>query len=491
MARAAAASARRALARLRPREPAHWVLLAIVGAGLALRALAILSWWPTLTTLTDSFPYAAFAERGGLEDPQHPAGYPWLLSLLGLFSREVGFAVIVQHLSGIGAGLVLYCATRRVTVSPWPALAPAAIVILGGDQLFLEHAIMSEAAFTAVLALALYAVVRALEQPLPLYRWPLAAAALIAGLTTIRSAGLFLAPVVIVALAVGGPGPWRRRLAAPATFAAVFAGLMLAYAVASERVNGRFEIAPAPGWHLYARAAPFADCARFDPPAATAALCENRPAAERPGLDFYLYDRRSPAHRAFGDLGDEDDRLGAFGRAAILAQPGDYLGAVAEDLLGYFIPGTYEIRPDQGAHLEGQIDWSVAVVDYPPQVRAQFAATARGMREFFNRFSPDVDPPGIEVLNIEQRLLRFGATALVLSTILVAIGLLAGSRANRLAVLVFGGGGLAILVGSSLSVYYVARYSVPIAGPMVAAAAIALYSLWEIRARSGRAGSRT
>jgi len=484
---AAAASTRRALARLRPREPAHWALLAIVAAGLALRVLALASWWPTLTTLTDSFPYAAFAERGGLEDPQHPAGYPWLLSLLGLFSREVGFAVVVQHLSGIGAGLLLYAATRRVTGSPWPALAPAAMVILGGDQLFLEHAIMSEAAFTAVLALALYLVVRALEQPLPVYGWPLASAVSIAGLTAIRSAGLFLVPVVLIALVARGPGPWRRRLAAPAALAAAFAGLMLAYAVASERVNGRFEIAPAPGWHLYARVAGFADCARFDPPPGTEALCEGRPASARPGLDFYLYDPRSPAHRAFGDLGEHDDRLGAFARASILAQPGDYLGAVAEDVLGYFVPGSYELRPDQGADLEGQIDWSVAVVDYPPAVRAQFDATALGMQEFFEPFRPDADPPGIEVLNVEQRLVRFGATALVLSTILVVIGLLVGPRASRLAVLVFGGGGLAILVGSSLSVYYVARYSVPIAGPMVGAAAIAAHSLWELRARSTRA----
>ena len=477
--------------RLRPTEAAHWVLLAIVCAGVALRLLAALSWWPAVTTLVDSFPYAAYAERGGLENPQHPAGYPWLLALAGVFSRELGVAVILQHVSGIAAGLLLYCAVRRVTCSAWPALAPAAIVILGGDQIFLEHAIMSEAAFAFALALVFYAAIRALDEPAPVYKWPLAAGALIAVATTIRSAGLALAPIVILALLLGGSPPWRRRLIAPVGVAAVLGALLLAYAVASDQVNRRFEIAPSSGWHLYARVAPFADCGRFDPPEGTEALCEPRPAAERPSLDYYLYDPGSPARREFGDLGDHDDRLGAFARAAILAQPGDYLSAAWDDLSAYFVPGSYELRSDQGAHLEGQIDWSVGTTDYPADVRREFALTEFGMQEFFDPFTVGIDPSGVELLNVEQRLIRFGATALVISTILIAVGLFVGSRRNRIAVLLFGGGGLAILLASSLSVYYVARYTVPIAGGMIAAAAIAAHSVWTVRARSARAGSRT
>jgi hypothetical protein len=486
-----AAWLRRTRDRLRPSEPAHWLLLGIVCAGVVLRVLAALSWWPAVTSLTDSFPYAAYAERGGLENPQHPAGYPWLLALVGVFSRELGLAVILQHLSGIAAGLLLYCAVKRVTGSAWPALAPAAVVVLGGDQVFLEHAIMSEAAFTLALALAFYAAIRALDEPAPLHRWPLITGALIAVATITRSAGLFLAPVVILALLLGGSPPWRRRLVAPAGVAAGLAALLLAYALASDQVNGRFEIAPAPGWHLYARAAPFADCGRFDPPQGTKALCEARSASERPGLDYYLYDPASPARRTFGDLGEHDDRLGAFARAAILAQPADYLSVVWDDVRGYFVPGSYELRPDQGAHLEGQIDWSVGTTDYPAEVRRQFAVTELGMREFFNPFTVEIDPPGVELLNVEQRLVRFGATALVIATILVAVGLFVGPRRSRIAVLIFGGGGLAMLLLPTLSVYYVARYTVPIAGAMIAAAAISAYSLWTIRARSGRVGSRT
>jgi hypothetical protein len=483
-------SPRRWLDCLRPREPAHWLLLAIVCAGLVLRILATLSWWPAVTSLTDSFPYAAYAERGGLENPQHPAGYPWLLALVGLFSRQLEVAVILQHLSGIAAGLLLYCAVRRVTGSPWPALAPAAIVILGGDQIFLEHAIMSEAAFTLAVALALYAAVRALDDAAPPYGWPLAGGALIAIATAIRSAGLFLAPVLVLALALGGSGPWRRRLAAAAAAAAAVAALLLSYALASDQVNGRFEIAPTPGWHLYARAAPFADCGRFDPPPGTAALCEERPASERPGLDYYLYDPASPARRAFGSLGEQDDRLAAFARAAILAQPVDYLSLVWDDVRGYFVPGSYQLRPDQGAHLEGQIDWSVGTTDYPAAVRRQFAITELGMQEFFDPFRVEIDPPGVELLNLEQRVVRFGATALVIATILTVVGLVVGPRRSRIAVLIFGVGALAMLLVPTLSVYYVARYTVPIAGPMIAAAAIAVHSL-TLRARSARAGSRT
>ena len=207
-------AARTRLGRLRPNEPAEWLLLAIVSAGVVLRVLAMLAWSPATTNLADSFPYAEYAARNPLDNPQHPAGYSSLLALVGVLSHEVVVAVILQHLAGIAAGLLLFAAVRRLTGSPWPALAPAAVVILGGDQIFLEHAIMSEAAFTFALALACYALVRSYAEPQPWHRWPLAAGVLIAAAATIRSQGLFLAPVAVIALLVLRPGSRRPSLIA-------------------------------------------------------------------------------------------------------------------------------------------------------------------------------------------------------------------------------------------------------------------------------------
>ena len=489
-------AARARLGRLRPNEPAEWLLLAIVCAGVVLRVLAMLAWSPATTNLADSFPYAEYAARNPLDNPQHPAGYSSLLALIGVLSHEVVVAVILQHLAGIAAGLLLFAAVRRLTGSPWPALAPAATVILGGDQIFLEHSIMSEAAFTLALALACYALVRSYAEPQPWYRWPLAAGGLIAAAATIRSQGLFLAPVAVIALLVWPPASRRPSLIASATVAASFAALMLAYASASALSNGRFEISPAQGWHLYARAAPFADCARFEPPEGTDVLCESVPPERRPGLDFYLFDERSPARSSFGFIGEQDGTLGSFARAALLAQPGDYLSAVWDDVRGYYLPNSYEFRLGQGANLDGLVDWSVATASLTPEEAFRRAANEQGMELFFEPFSVEVNDAVVEVLDAEQRLVRFGALALSIATLLVGLGLFVGPRRQRFGVAVFGLGSLAMLLAASFSVYYNARYTVPIAGPMVAAAAIAVFSLWGARrvratARSGPAGSRT
>lgn len=72
----------------------------------------------------------------------------------------------------------------------------------------------------------------------------------------------------------------------------------------------------------------------------------------------------------------------------------------------------------------------------------------------------------------------FGATALAISTLLTLIGLVIGTRRSRAGVLLFGLGGLALLLPIALTANYSGRYTVPMAGPMTAAAAIALFELW-------------
>ena len=46
-----------------------------------------------------------------------------------------------------------------------------------------------------------------------------------------------------------------------------------------------------------------------------------------------------------------------------------------------------------------------------------------------------------------------------------------------------GVGGLALLTGPSLSGGYAGRYSVPLTGPLLAAAAVTLLSLWQLERR--------
>ena len=92
------------------------------------------------------------------------------------------------------------------------------------------------------------------------------------------------------------------------------------------------------GWNLYARVAPFADCAQFSPPKKTSVLCETTPIAARPGAFGYVWNANSIARRHFALNPKAPKLLGAFARQVILHQPADYLRAVVIDLARYLEP---------------------------------------------------------------------------------------------------------------------------------------------------------
>jgi hypothetical protein len=451
------------------------VLALLVLVGVALRVVALAAWWPVSTTLADSWPYAYFAANDAFANPQHPAGYSMFLRIGGVLTREVAAFTIVQHLLAVAAAVVLFAAVRRLCGSPWPGLVGAAVILLGADQIYLEHTIMSEALFVPMLAMSIYAVARAFEAPDRWWPWPVIAAALLVATAITRSAGIFMLPVVALAFVLVRPRPWLPRWRPVVAFAATACALVLSYASINAISHDRFELAPTTGWHLYARVAPFAWCGDFDAPKGTAPLCERSSPDQRPGADWYLYDARSPASRLFGPIGmtggKGDAELGEFARAAVLHQPKTYLEAVWPDIRGYFFPDTYHWAPGRGTDLDGQLDWTG-----PVHAEGE-AATERGMESFFEPFSVRRDAGPLGFLHDYQRTFRFGGTLLTISTLLILCGLLVGSRRNRIAVLVLGVGGLAMFVLPTFSIIYVARYSIPSAGMITAAAAIAVLSL--------------
>src|SRR5205807_9425381 len=95
---------------------------------------------------------------------------------------------------------------------------------------------------------------------------------------------------------------------------------------------------------IYGRAAPFADCRKFKPPAGTRRLCQRTPPARRPGSLFYLWYRGSPARAAFGHPPNHDRLLGRFGREAIVNQPWDYLDQVVSELPRFVDASAYSRR---------------------------------------------------------------------------------------------------------------------------------------------------
>jgi len=465
------------------------VLGGLLVAGLALRLVAEASYWPVTTTLSDAFPFSAYAADDPLGSPQHPPGYSVVLAAIGLLSRDVAVTVAIQHLAGIASALLTFAAVRRICRSPWPGVAAAAIMLLDADLIYLEHSIMSEGLFVLALSAALYCCARAIDEPEPAWRWPVIAGLALGAAVIVRTAGVFVIPVAVLALILSPPRPWLPRWRPPVALTAAAAAVLLALAIINQVHNGRFEIGPTQGWHLYQRAAPFADCSRFTPPAGTEQLCETTPAAERLGGDHYLYDQDSPARVAFGDFGNADDKVGAFARAAILAQPRDYAEAVWRDIKAYWVPGSRPYVDGAGGDLDPQLDWEITL---PPDSRFDAhtkVRTQRGMEVFFDPFTVEQDAPGIRFLDTVQRIFRFGGTLLSLTTLLALVGLFVGPRRHRIGVLLFGGGGLALLVAPSLSAIYIGRYTVPAAGPMMGAAAIALLSIWRLESARRRAES--
>lgn len=461
------------LARLRHLDAAGWALATLLAAGVALRIVAAAASWPVTTTLADAGPYSYYATTNPLTDPAHMAGYSSLLAIAGLFSREVAFAIVLQHLLGIVTALIFYATIRRLTGSRWAGLVPAAAVLLNADLVFLERNILSETLFLAVLGGAFYTTVRAIDAPAPWWKWPAAAGALLALVTITRATGVFLLAVAVVAMLLGKPGAWRVRWRAPVGAAAVGAVLVGMYAFGNLLSNGRFEVGPTQGFHLYGRVASFADCREFTPPPGTKGLCEQTPVPLRQNGNFYMWDPGSPARRVYGSepWEEHDDELGAFARQVILHQPRTYAKVMWRELKTYFVPSL-----DPGDHLDGELDWSRANLAGHPSG----AGIERSMEGFFEPFEPRASAGTVALLHDYQRIFRFGATLLSICSLLTLIGLVVGPRRSRAGVLLFGLGGLALLVPPILSVFYVARYTVPLGPPLMAAAAITVLALYRM-----------
>jgi Dolichyl-phosphate-mannose-protein mannosyltransferase len=467
-------------------KPVLIALAGLVAAGILLRIVATTAWWPMVTNLADSWPYAAHAARDAFDDPQHPGGYSLFLKGIGVFTRDIVVYGLLQTAMGVLSGLLLFDGVRRMCGSPWPGVAGAAMVLLGADQVFLERSIMSEAFLAFTLCATVYATGRAMELPDRWYPWPIAAAVFAAFGGMVKPHGLILLPLIAVALVLVRPRPWLPRWRPVVAFVAPVCVLMLVFATANSISHGSFGIGPTPGWHLYARAAPIADCSQFAPPQGTEALCEDTPINGREGLNFYLYDDESPATKLFGPLGitggTGDEKLGEFAKEAILSSPRAYATQVWRDIKAYWFPGGWDGPIGSGTSLDGQLRWNQAWDPGPDRY------TEAGMEEFFDPFRIDRDMGTLDLLTDYQRVFRLGGFLLGVCTILIALGLLLGNRRQRLSVLVLGVGGLAMFVLPTFGAIYAGRYTVPMAGLIVAAAAIGAMAAGEWGNRQLRQG---
>jgi len=305
----------------------HRPFLVLVVLGVLLRVVVMVGYRPAIFYV-DSL--ASYLLPLPTLDPsgQDPIGYD--LFLLGPVVKVADLRAVaaLQHLLGIGMAVAGYALLRHKGAGRWLAALAVTPVLLDGYQVQIEHNLMADTLFEALLVAALVTLA-----------WPdrpgwagAVAAGLLLGLAaTVREVGaVLIAPLVLYALVAGGR--WGRRGALAAVAALAFVVPVAAYVNYYHDVTGKYALSHAGGSALYGRVAVFVDCAGLDLPAQERVLCPPVPRAQRQGPDFWAHDGRSPFAALQQSAPDRADDLARdFALRAIRHQPLDFVASVAGD----------------------------------------------------------------------------------------------------------------------------------------------------------------
>src|SRR5690348_1457110 len=249
----------RRLAGLARRSPAlareHWLLTALLAAGLVLRAAAQIAYRPALFYI-DSMKYLFGAYPGN-----DPPGYQILIKPV-LDVANPSLIAAVQHVVGLAMAVLLYAVLLRRGVPRWLAALATAPVLLDGYQLQIEQTIMPDVMFEACIVAGLAAL---LWHPRPRTALIITGGLFLGASATARQVGeIFLLPALAYLLVI--LPHWRRRLAQGAILCAAFALPILAASFRNSVVIHNFGLAPYAGGSIYGRMAAAADCATLKLP---------------------------------------------------------------------------------------------------------------------------------------------------------------------------------------------------------------------------------
>ena len=479
----------------------HWPFALVLALGAALRVACEVAYRPALF-YSDSWGYLSMAHGSGIVTfaPLRPSGYPLILKLLSVVGDGLAAATFAQHAAGLVTAVLVYATCRGLGLKRWQATTAAGFVALDAWAIALEHYILAEAFFGLALMLAVWASLGAMRVDVEdagagSGRWapasrlrprPSAAIALgfaglcLAAAALMRPVGLFAVPAWLIWMI------WVRPGARPVAAAlAALAVPLLVYSLAHAHVTGTFGLTQANGWFLYGRVGSIASCDGLDVARDARKLCDRPPEAAGENQSFFMFNRRSPARRAFGGISANSRKqarsnriLGKFARQVILHRPGAYAELVAGDFLRYLRPGPH------APHREDQ------TVEFPNSGRIRFDDRTIRRRLFPDLRTQASTPAGA---------LRSYGKVLHTSRLLVALGILAALAAFALgrrtrdprlpALFLTFGVGVGILLGSALAAGFALRYLVPAVPELAVMAALAAASL--ASAAGGRAFSAT
>ena len=320
----------------------HWVLLVVLVIGVGLRVLTVLAYQPAILYI-DSFSYLdnLYDLR---PDMLRPIGYDLILKLLLPFGGLRAVAV-VQHLLGLGIAVMIYQLLLRHGARRWLAALATVPVLLDAYQVQIEHNIMPDVWFQALLVVLIWVLTwHGLPRP-----WHAASAGVLIGVAVIvRLVGITMLVPAVAYLIVAGSlwasrTGWRQIGLRAAAMSAGFAILLTGYAGYYRITTGIWGISGASDGVLYGRAAVIADCEQFAPGTPERAVCPAEPPDHRFGVDYYVHDPASPAMTVALAPGESMDAAQAsFARTVFANQPLDLAAAILTD----FVKGFRPVRVD-------------------------------------------------------------------------------------------------------------------------------------------------
>jgi hypothetical protein len=316
----------------------NWLMALIFTAGLGLRVLTVVAYRPAIIYVDSVYIYLNHLPGStlpfGTTAAPDPLGYNLFLLQPALAVGNLLTVVVIQHLLGLAMAIAIYVVLRRYQVWRWAAALATAPVLLDAYQLQIEHNIMSDTLFEALLVLAVGA--------LAWNRKPTTPAILIAGLAlgaacTVRLVGVPLFLVFLVYVLCTRRGLARRATATGVLIAAMVvpvAGYQW-YATTSERAD--FGAANLRSNTLYARVATFVDCSTLDLPSYERQLCPAEALGTRRSPDFYGHDPSSPLYRVVVPPGKTLNQVVTdFSLRALRAQPVGLVKSITRDAVNVF-----------------------------------------------------------------------------------------------------------------------------------------------------------
>ena len=304
----------------------HWLIAALLLAGLILRALSVAAYQPALLYI-DSLKYLFGAWPGN-----DPLGYNVILKVL-LAGGNLNTVTVIQHLVGLAMAGVLYLLLLRRGTPRWLAALAAAPVLLDAYQVQIEQTIMPDVWFEALIVAGLALL---LWRPEPGPRLIAAGGLALGASAPIAQVGQILIVPAVVYLLIVEPG-WRRKLVRAVVLCAAFAVPIAAFSLREYVVTHQFSLAPAAGSTIYGRLAESADCATLKLPSYERAVCPPRALAIRLGPDGLVHDATSPDHTYVAPPGrTHGEVIGNFEHRVITQQPLRVAGGVLGDAIRLF-----------------------------------------------------------------------------------------------------------------------------------------------------------